>query len=410
MHAKKFLAFALTAVVAAGGGWFAAREAAHVAGPAPAADGRRLKFYQSPMHPWITSDRPGKCTICGMNLAAVYEGDAGYKTDEKLVTLAPANAAVVGMQTAAVRRAALTRTLRVAGMIDDDATQHRYISARVAGRVEHLHVHTTGVAIAAGAPFATLYSPDVLSAERFYVERLKAGPAAFTVSETASARERLLQLGLTPDEVANLEKTQQPDALVTVRAPFAGTVIAVNEAAHEGGYLKEGDLVFTLADFSSMWFVFDAYEADLPWLRVGQNVAVMVGARHDELRVAPIAFIDPNLDEATHTARVRVVLPNADGKLLHRQLGHAQVQIDSPPVLLVPRSAVLHTSAQPLVFVDKDGHAYEPRTVRLGRAGDNDYEVIDGLAEGDRVVTQGALLLDAQAQIARPSPTSSPPM
>ena len=405
MSARKLTLFALTAVVAAGGGWFAARQTAMPADhPASAADGHRIKFYQSAMHPWITSDKPGKCPICGMNLVAIYEGDKGIAVDQKLVMLAPASAAVVGVQSAEVRRAAITRTLRVAGMIDDDGTQHRYISARVAGRVEHLHVHTTGVAIAADAMFATLYSPEVLSAERFYIERLKAGAAAFTASEVASARERLLQLGLTPDEVATLEKTQQPDALVTVRAPFAGTVIAVNDAAHEGGYLKEGDMVFTLADFSQMWFVFDAYEADLPWLRVGQNVVVMVGARHDEPHIAPIAFIDPNLDEATHTAHVRVVLDNADGQLLHRQLAHAQVQINSLPVLLVPRSAVLHTAAQPVVFVDKGGHAYEPRAVKLGRAGDNDYEMLDGLAEGDRVVTQGALLLDAQAQIARPSP------
>ncbi len=403
MPAKKFVLLVLLAAGAAGAGWFAAVQTGRAGLAAPAADGRKIKYYQSAMHPWIKSDQPGKCPICGMDLVPVHEGEAGLMTDEKLVVLSPARATVVGVQTGEVRRAPLTRTLRVAGMIDDDQTQHRYISARVAGRVEHLHVHTTGVAIAAGAPFATLYSPDVLGAERLYVERLKAGPA-FTASELASARERLLQLGLTVDEVANLGQTLQPDALVTVRAPFAGTVIAVNDAAHEGGYLKEGDLIFTLADFSSMWFVFDAYEADLPWLRIGQKIAVMAGSRHDETVVAPITFMDPNLDEATHTAHVRVVLDNADGKLLHRETAHAQVQIDSPPVLLVPRSAVLFTSAQPVAYVDQGGHAYEPRAVRLGRAGDDDYEVLGGLAEGEHVVTQGALLLDAQAQLSHPEP------
>lgn len=400
MPIKKAAAFSLLVALAAGAGWFAV----HKLGSATASistDGRKLKFYQCPMHLQVHLDHPGKCTICGMDLVPVYEGEAARTADDKLVMLTSASAAVVGVKTTEVRRAPLDRTLNVAGMIDDDETRHRYISARVAGRVEHLHVHTTGVALAADAPLATLYSPDVLAAERLYVERLKAGPAAFTASETAGTRERLLQLGLTADEIAGLEKTLQPDAFVTMRAPFAGTVVALNDAAHEGGYLKEGDMVFTLADFSKMWFVFTAYEADLAWLRVGQLVLLELPSRPDAPMVAPIAFIDPNLDEATHTVRVRVVLDNADGKLLHRVTAHAHVQVDSAAVLLVPRSAVVRTQAAPLVYVDKGNSTYEPRDVKLGRAGDRDYEVFAGLAEGEKVVTEGSLLLDAQSQLTR---------
>ncbi|MEI6861705.1 MAG: efflux RND transporter periplasmic adaptor subunit [Verrucomicrobiota bacterium] len=398
-------------LIGAGGalGWFAANQSGRAA--SATADSRKIKFYQCPMHPAVQSDRPGPCTICGMSLVPVYvgvAGQAGQADDGHLVTLAPATASVIGVQTSAVRRAPLGRTLSVTGMIDDDQTRHRYVAARVAGRVEHLYVHTTGVALAAGEPFATLYSPEVLSAERLYVERLKAG-AAFTASELAAARERLLALGLVAEEITRLEATRQPDALVTVRAPFAGTVIAVNDAAHEGGYVKEGDLVFTLADFAQMWFVFDAYEADLAWLRVGQMVLVHAPSRPDEAFVAPITFIDPNLDEATHTAHVRVVLDNTAGKLLHRASAHAHVQVDAQEMLLVPRSAVLRTAAAPLVYVAKGDGAYEPRPVVLGRAGDTDYEVFAGLVEGEAVVTQGALLLDGQAQLVRRVAPEPPP-
>jgi membrane fusion protein, copper/silver efflux system len=160
------------------------------------------------------------------------------------------------------------------------------------------------------------------------------------------------------------------------------------------------DKLFELGDFSHLWFIFDAYETDLAWLHVGQQVEVSTPSLPSRTLTAPITFIDPNLNEATRTARVRVVLDNADRKLLHRVTATGRVRSEFADALLVPRSAVLHTQAKPLVYVDKGSGAYEPRTLELGRVGDDSYEVRTGLREGEHVVTQGALLLDGQAQLA----------
>jgi membrane fusion protein, copper/silver efflux system len=363
--------------------------------------------YQCPMHPWIKSDRPGKCTICGMDLVAAAPAAAA---PEGIIALNASIITTIGVQTSVVSRQALTRTVRVTGEIDDDDTRHRILAARIPGRIEKLHINFVGAEIAAGAPLATLYSPEMLGAQRVLVERIRAGEVAFSASETAAARERLLELGLTGPEIAELEKSLAPSATVVLRAPMAGIVVA--KSVYEGQYVQTSDRLFEIADFSHMWFVFDAYEQDIPWLRVGQRVQITTRAVPGELIEAPIAFIDPNFNDTTRTTKVRVVLPNphfnATGEghvLFHRVLAEARVLVESPAVLAAPRSAVLDAGAGPVAYVDLgDGH-YERRALRLGRSGDALVEVLAGLAEGERVVTTGALLIDAQAQLAREAAT-----
>lgn len=357
--------------------------------------------YQCPMHPWIKSDKPNaKCTICGMALVAANSTNAAASAavDPNLVTLAPAQAAVVGVQTSPVRRGTLTRSLRVTGAIDDDDTRHRILAARVPGRVEKLFVNFVGAEVQEGAQLATIYSPDMLTAQREYLERMKAGAIAFTAAERAAAKEKLLGLGLTDEEINILENTKQATAMVTVRAPMSGTVVA--RGAYEGKYVGANDELFQIGDFSRMWFVFDAAEPDLAWLRTGQQVDVVVPSLPGKILTAPIAFIDPNLSETTRTAKVRVVLDNPERLLRHRQTAYATVTAESPDALLVPRTAVLQHSGRAVVFVDRGNHAYAAQEIALGRTGDVDAEALSGLKDGDKVVTEGALVLDGQAQLA----------
>ena len=393
---KTVLLLSLLLLLAAGG-YYAGR--LHSDAPAAAGSVSPAAVYQCPMHPWIKSDHAdAKCTICGMALVAASSGPAADQAvDPNLVTLTPAQAAVTGVQTAAVTRGPLVRTVRVNGVIDDDDTRHRILAARVPGRIEKLHVNYVGAEVEAGAPLATVFSPEMLTAQRLYVERLKGG-IAFTVSERRLARERLLELGLTEEEIRILEGTLQPTAMVNVRAPMSGTV--VSRSVYEGQYVETNDPLFEIGDFSRMWFVFDAYEPDLAWIRPGQTVEITVPSLPGQVLTAPITFIDPNLDAAARTARVRVILDNAQRLLLHKQTAQAVVRTETPETLLVPRSAVLQHGGKPVVFIAREGHAYTARELRLGRIGDRGAEVLGGLREGDRVVTEGALILDGQAQLA----------
>ncbi len=432
MKAKLPLAFLVVAALAGAGGWFAANSyrGAHNHGPAAKSDstGRRVLYYQSSMHPWVKSEKPGKCTVCGMDLVPVYEGQKGYALAAGTVSLGTNAIQAIHLQTVAARRQPLVRTLRVAGTIDDNDSKHRRLSAYVEGRIERLHVNFIGAEVKEGEPLATFYSPTLLNAEREYTLLFRQAQMAHAYALTAehkrlmaAAEQRLMRYGLTPAQIAKLPFKSETNHLSEILAPISGTVVM--REVYEGQFVKEGDKFFELADFFTMWFQFDLYERDLAWVRVGQPVEVSVPSVPGKKFSAAVSFIDPNLNDMTRTARVRVELQNplitvqgkAGRELLHKTYAEAVVSLDTPQVLALPRSAVLHTGDRTVVYVDKGGGTYEQRRVKLGRAGDEHWEMLDGVREGERVVTTGNLLIDGQAQLnsqaaeTGSTPVTSPP-
>jgi membrane fusion protein, copper/silver efflux system len=409
---KKFLLIVLVAAAAGLGGWFFAKRSTSSPDAKPASGERKVAFYQSPMHPWIKSDKPGNCTICGMKLMPVYEGEKGFGGDtEGVTTLGSNTIQVINVQTDEVKKRPLVRTLRVAGTIDDDDTKHRRLSSYVDGRIDKLFVNFVGAEVVSNQPLATLYSPMLLTAESEYLTVLRQKPFGTTAvlqgeheRLVAAAAERLKRLGYTAAQISALANKKEAEAHVQIVAPVTGTVVMRN--VYEGQYVKEGDLLFELADFNQMWFQFDAYERDLVWLRVGQQVDVTSPSLPNAIS-APIAFIDPNLNDMTRSARVRVVLENPvieeNGRkrrqLFHRMYADGVVKVEVPEVLAVPRTAVLAGGPQPVAYVDLGGGAYEQRKLKLGRTGDDFVEVLDGLKASERVVTTGNLLIDSQAQL-----------
>jgi len=424
MKTKLLIGFLLVAALAGAGGWFASQHWKSIKKPdSPnTSSGRKILYYQSAMHPWIKSDKPGKCTICGMELVPVYEGEKGFETAAGLVTLNSNSISVINIQTAEVRRQPLQRTLRVAGVIEDDDTRHRILSAYVDGRIEKLSVNYVGAEVEQNQPLATLYSPTLLATEREYVTAShQAGSVQSSelrkINEEllASASLRLRQMGLSDPQIAELPHKKELGLSTDILATMSGTVVARH--AYEGQYVKQGDNLFEIGDFSIMWFQFDAYERDLAWLQVGQRVDVTTPSVPGETFAGKVTFIDPNLKETTRSAKVRVEIPNPliqeNGhprrKLLHKLFAEGMVKVDRPEVLTVPRTAVLSPGQQALVYVDKQGGSYEQRRVKLGLASDERWEVLGGLSEGERVVTTGNLLIDAQAQLDQSS-RSVPPL
>jgi len=422
MNSKTFFGFLLVAVLAATGGWFAAKHWGHrESRPVPASGGRKVLYYQSAMHPWIKSDKPGKCTICGMELAPVYEGERGFDVAEGLVSLSSNSINVVHVQTAEVRRRPLQRALRVAGVIEENDSRHRILAAYVDGRIDGLHVNYIGAEVEQGQPLATLYSPTLLNVVREYValyrqHNFSPSLEVQQVNErlVAAGAQRLRQLGLTPKQIETLPQRREQDIHMELIAPMSGTVVARN--VYEGQYVKEGDKLFEMADFSTMWFQFDAYERDLAWIKTGDKVEVTTPAVPGKVYSGSVTFIDPNIREMTRTARLRVEIANPiideSGRkrreLFHKLYADGVVKVDFPETLAVPRSAVLSPGQQPVVYVDKDEGTYEQRRVKLGRAGDDFWEILEGLSEGERVVTTGNLLIDAQAQLNQTSDQRAP--
>jgi membrane fusion protein, copper/silver efflux system len=411
---KTFLTILLVVAAALGGWWFGHRNSSPTTGAA--SGGRKIAFYQSPMHPWIKADKPGRCTICGMELSPIYEGESGFAADSNVVTLTKQGVTVTGVETTTVTRQPIKRTIRVAGMIDDDDSAHRRLSATADGRVEKLFVNYVGAEVEAGQPLATLYSPGLRKVFSEYQVITQQPASAQRTQLLSGIRDRLLRLGMSAKDIDAAASSDEIPLEIKVLAPITGTVVARN--VYEGQYVKEGDVLFEIGDFSKMWFVFDAYERDIPWIREGSEVEITTPALPGRVIKAPVAFIDPNLNPATRSAKIRVVLDNPLSKepgkhrheLLHKLYAEGRIMTESAPTLTVPRSAVLWPAGKPVVYVVKGEGVYEPREVQVGGVGDGVWEIAGGLSEGDKVVTTGNFLLDGQAQINRPpeQPASAP--
>ena len=395
----KPLALVFTILLAGVAGWFAHSRLASGTAHEPTPAVRKVLFYQSPMHPWIRSDKPGKCTVCGMDLVPVYDGET--PAGDHSMSLASNVVTAIGVKVAEARRQPLERTLRFTGTIDDDDSRHRILSAYVEGRIDALFLHHDGAEIAAGDRLASIYSAPLLAAVREYLAlRTRSGNAGVeSDSLIASARTRLRQLGLSAEQIDALPTTVTPETLTfDIRSPMGGTV--VKRIAYAGQYVKEGDPLFELGDFSVMWLKFDAYERDLAWLQPGQVVEVTTPALPGEVFTNRIRFIDPNLDPASASAKVRVEMPNPGRRLRHRLSADVRATVLVNDTLSIPRSAVLTPGGRPRVFVELTPGRYTIRSVRLGRVGDSLVEILAGVSPGERVVSQGGFLLDAQAQLA----------
>ncbi|HEY1080822.1 MAG TPA: efflux RND transporter periplasmic adaptor subunit [Prosthecobacter sp.] len=390
------------------GGWFLHGQLRGGATPpASVSSERKVLFYQSAMHPWIKSDKPGRCTICGMELTPVYEGDKGFDAaGGDVVPLTQNQIQVLQVQTVAAKKQPLIKTLRVSGVINDDQRRHRILSAYVDGRVDRLFANHHGVEVVSGEPLALLYSPTLLQAEREY--RQLSGELR------KSTALRLRQMGLTEDQIKALDQKPVEALTSEILAPLTGTV--VEHEVYEGQYVNMGQKLFAIADFSVMWFLFNAYEQDMPWIKVGQTVEVTTPSVPGKTFTGEITFIDPNFDEATRSTQVRVELENpmVEGRrqLLHRLYADGAVKVETPEVLAVPKSAVMQTGPEALVYVDQDGGAYARSVVNLGMRGDVLVEVLAGIKAGDKVVTNGNLLIDGQAEMNRSfaSPTVAMPL
>lgn len=390
---KTFITIFITALIVGSASWFFLRNSE----PNEASSERKPLYYQSAMHPWIKSDKPGRCTICGMELTPVYPGDKGFDESggEDVVALSHSQIQVVNVATEEVAVRDLKQTLEVAGTIDDDERTHRIVSAYVDGRIDMLFANHHGAPVVKGAPLMMIYSPTLLQAEREY--RRLTGP----LKDAAALR--LKQMGLTDAQIAEVPNKPEDALYSMILAPVTGTVIT--HTAYEGKYVAEGENLAEIGDFSTMWFLFDAYEQDLPFIKFGQKIDITLPSQPGKNYPGVVSFIDPNFNETTRTTEVRVDLANPliDGRreLFHKVYAEGLLKIDSPPVLTVPRSSVMQTGKQAFVYVDLGEGAYQQVPVKTGRRGGEYLEVLDGVEAGDKVVTNGALLIDGQAEMNR---------
>ena len=304
----------------------------------------KILFWTCSMHPQIKQDKPGRCPICDMDLTPMREeAGGGEKASLRLGERARQLASV---QTTPVEYRKLTKSIFTVGKIDYDESSVAHVTAWVSGRTDKLYVNFTGTIVKKGEHLIYMYSPDLLSTQEEYllayrgIEKLKDSPIPEVISSSKTllenTRQRLLLWGITEEQINELERTQTPQTHLTIYAPIGGTIISKD--AFEGMYFETGDMLFTIADLSSVWLYLDIYEYDLPWVRYGQDIEVITESYPGDVFHGTVVFIDPFLNEVTRSVKVRINMDNREGKLkpgmyvnarLKVKLGSEGVTIDS---------------------------------------------------------------------------------
>ncbi|MFN8546163.1 MAG: efflux RND transporter periplasmic adaptor subunit [Candidatus Binatia bacterium] len=366
--------------------------------------------WQCPMHPSVVSDHPGECPICSMTLVPVKGEPAMPSAASDLpglvaVDLTPERVRLSGLRTEVVRRGALAPELRAPGVVAAAEDRLVQVHTRVAGWVQDLRVARTGDRVARGDVLASLYSPELVTAQQEYLNARRWAREPGTPSEVGrltaglgeDARRRLERLGIAAEEVAAIDRSGRAAAALAIRAPATGWV--VRKTAVEGGYVQPGTELFALADLGTVWVLAEVPERHAGRLRPGQAVTLETAAEPGRSWTGTIDGIYPTLDATTRTARVRVVVPNADLRLWPGMYADVRIALAESTGLLVPRDAVIDTGTEQYVFVASGDGRFEPRRVRLGARSGEVVELLEGVQEGDAVVTSANFLIDSESRL-----------
>src|SRR5207253_4270026 len=389
-----------------------------------------IDYWTCTMHPSVREKGPGKCPICSMDLVPVMKESAtpagssksapqhdhaamlAGKPSDSSATSSPSHEFVVpverqqqiGVRYAKVERKPLRHTIRAVGLIVPDKTRNWQFVSRVDGYVQKLDVTGPGELVDKNAPLLSIYSPDLLTSEREFVELLrmrdqaKSKDARDTPQRLIDSAKRRLQLwNVTPQQISELEKTRKASDTLTLLSPFRGVVQSV--PVEQGKSVITGDLLVEVADLSVVWLWAEFYENELSMLQVAQKLTITAKSYPGQNFDGTISLIDPFLDATKRTAKVRIDIPNPDFKLRPGMYVNADLEMDMGEALTVPDSAVMPTGTRSIVFVDKGEGKLEPHIVQLGTKYGDIYEVKSGLQENERVVASANFLIDAESKV-----------
>ena len=322
------------------------------------------------------------------------------------VTLDAKARQLAGVQTAQAFVKPLTKETKTTGKIAMNENGRTYITSRVEGRIDQLYVTAEGETIAPGQAIAAVYSPTYIAAQEEYllamenVQKLKNASKDIVQinNRLLEAARRKLQLLHVPDnEITHLEHTRQPKDHMTIYAQFGGTVLEKQVLA--GTFIMPGDKMYSLSDLSTVWLYVDIYEKDIAGIKPGQQVVVTSGAYPGETFNGQVTFINPILDDATRTVKVRVEMANPGGKLKPNMFVNAMIQIPLGDSLLIPESSILDTGSRKIVFVAQSEDTFVRRDVVIGQYADSYVQILSGLQPGETVVTAAAFLIDSQTKL-----------
>jgi Cu(I)/Ag(I) efflux system membrane fusion protein/cobalt-zinc-cadmium efflux system membrane fusion protein len=359
---------------------------------------RKILYWRAPMNPSEIYEEPGKSAM-GMDLVPVYEDEVqgGVK-----ITIDPVIEQNMGVRTSAARMEPLVNTIRTYGHITYDETQTTEVSSKVSGWLEKLYVNFTGEHVEKGDPLFEIYSPELTAAQEEYLIALRGGSRLREGGEDsllASARRRLLYFDVAESEIDEMKRTRIVKKTVLIRSPFTGVVTMKN--AIEGVYVKAGQTLYRIADLSTVWVEAHIYEYELDWVREGLYAEMTLPYLPGKTYSGKVSFIYPYLQRQTRDVVIRLEFENPELELKPDMYADVRIKtVGDGKGLAIPSEAVIRSGERNVVFVAEGEGRYSPRETSLGMTLDGGkIQILSGLGPGEKVVTSGQFLLDSESKL-----------
>ena len=360
------------------------------------------QLWTCSMHPQIRMEEPGNCPICGMELIPLVEEDSSSENiaDNEIV-MNEQSYQLANIQTTLVEKASASKEIRLLGRVKPDERRLYSQVSHIPGRIERLYVNFTGEKVYSGQKIVRIYSPELISAQKELFEAIKSKdiyPQLYTAS-----RNKLKLWKLSDKQIDAIEATGKVQEQIDILSDHTGYVM--NRNVELGDYIKAGGNLFDIANLSSVWVMFEAYEADIPWIHINDKVSFNIQAISGKTFEGKITYVDPFVSSNTRVAKVRVEVNNPGNKLLPEMYASGIIQAKMKGMentIVIPKSAVLWTGKRAVVYV-KVPHektiSFVYREIELGQDMGQFYIVQDGLEEGEVVATNGVFRIDASAQL-----------
>jgi len=360
------------------------------------------QLWTCSMHPQVKLNEPGDCPICGMDLIPVSTGRSSGSSNPMVHEMTAEAVALANIQTSIVGGMNSDGELLLTGKIQADERQNASVTSKFPGRIEKLFVSFTGEKVKVGQRLATIYSPELVTAQKELLEAAKSRSVFPELYQ--AAREKLRLWKLSETQIASIENSGMPKIEFDVFAEFSGVVTQRNITV--GDYINTGTSLFNIVNLDKIWIMLDAYESDLSRVAVGNPISFTAAGIPGQTYQAKVTYIDPILNPATRAASLRAELNNPGGKLLPEMFVSAKVKTNTKTKnegVAIPRTALLWSGKRSVVYVkvpNSEYPAYEMREITIGSKIGDMYAVEAGLDIGEEIVTNGVFAIDAASQLA----------
>ncbi len=353
------------------------------------------------MHPQIKKDKPGDCPICGMDLIPLQNNNNVEEAGPNEIQMTESAMKLAEVQTYIVKKGAPEKSIHLLGKVKADERNIATLTARFGGRIEKLYVNYTGQNVRKGQKLASIYSPELNTAKQELLDAAKyktENPSFYKAT-----RNKLKLWELSDTQIDAIENSSEPNIYFDILSPISGTVTKRDVAI--GNYVKEGNPLFEVINLNRVWIMFDAYESDLPWIKLGDKVSFSLQSLPGKTFSAKVSYIDPFIDASTRVAQVRIEMRNSNLQFKPEMFVSGILQsktASSSEQLLIPKTSILWTGKRAVVYVrvpNRETPSFIYREITLGAEAGTFYVVADGLTEGEEIASNGVFKIDASAQL-----------